>query len=80
MSNVNGKLTPRRRRSKLGPTRYQPRCKARGCVNPLETGVVGPFRSSTETGKHVGLCVRCRAETALQLLVDEAQELGIYNA
>jgi hypothetical protein len=41
-------LCPKRKRSKLGPTRYQPRCKR--CIAPLPEG------------RHVGNCDPCNAE------------------
>jgi hypothetical protein len=42
-------LCPRKKRSRLGPTRYFPRCK-RCVVNGLEAG------------EHVGLCKSCQEE------------------
>jgi hypothetical protein len=51
------RLCPRTKRSKLGPTRYQPRCNVRRgkqpCNNPLPKG------------QHVGVCDRCFDEFAL---------------
>lgn len=50
MNRFRGRLMPKHRRSKLGPTRYFPRCSSRGCVKPLAKG------------QHVGPCEDCKAE------------------
>lgn len=44
------KLFPKRRRSRLGPTRYVPRCKRKHCLTPLSHG------------NHTGLCEGCKEE------------------